>query len=177
MELVFSTGAGVERMDYWTGKRYIEKLSLDPAHLNVSRLDAGAPLLDSHSAYSIADQIGTVVPGSVKLTKSEARATVRFSKRAAVDAIWGDVADGIIRNVSVGYRVSKFLEDAGKDNALPVRTAVAWTPYEISLVSMPADAGSQIRKDKGDTNTCVIITRADDGDRMRRLRLALARAS
>lgn len=174
VELVFSTGAAVERMDWWTGKRYLEKLSLDPAHVKTDRLNAGAPLLDAHSAYSIADQIGTVVPGSVKLTKTEARATVRFSKRDAVTPIWNDVKDGIIRNVSVGYRVRKFEEDA-KDNKVPVRTAIDWEPFEISMVPMPADAGAQVRKDKGDTNRCEIVSRSSlitDADRVRRFQYA-----
>src|SRR5574341_778221 len=60
VELVFSTGAAVERMDWWTGKRYLEKLSLRPEHIRLDRLHAGAPLLDAHSAWSISDQIGVV---------------------------------------------------------------------------------------------------------------------
>jgi hypothetical protein len=176
VELVFSTGAAVERMDWWTGKRYLEKLSLKAEHLRLDRLNAGAPLLDAHSAWSITDQIGVVESDSVRLTAKEARATVRFSKRKSVDEIWGDVRDGIIRNVSVGYRVHKFEEDVSKGNALPVRTAVDWEPYEISMVPMPADAGAQVRSgDKSNTNQCVIVRMTQDEDRMRRFRLALAR--
>lgn len=178
IKLVFSTGAAVERMDWWTGKRYLEKLSLKPEHVRLTRLNAGAPLLDAHSAYSITDQIGVVEPGTVELTASEARATVRFSKRAAVDPIWGDVSDGIITCVSVGYRVHKFEEDASKGNRLPVRTAIDWEPYEISMVPMPADAGARVRSgDKSNTNACVIVRAlAIDEDRVRRFRLASARA-
>jgi hypothetical protein len=178
VELVFSTGAAVERMDYWAGKRYLEKLSLKSGHVRLERLNAGAPLLDAHSAWSISDQIGVVESGSVKLTSSEARATVRFSKREAVDPIWGDVRDGIIRNVSVGYRVHKFEEDAGKDNKLPVRTAVDWEPYEISMVPMPADVGARVRNGEfGSTNQCLIVCDGQDGDRLRRFRLARARGA
>jgi hypothetical protein len=159
VDLIFSTGAGVERMDWWTGDRYIEQLALSPKNVRIERLNAGGPLLDAHSAYSISDQIGTVEPGSVKLTGKEARATVRFSKRAQVEPIWQDVRDGIIRSVSVGYRVHKF-EEEKSGNQLPVRTAVDWEPFEISLVPMPADAGARVRSgDKTGTNTCVIVTR------------------
>jgi hypothetical protein len=179
VELVFSTGAAVERFDWWTGKRYLEKLSLKPDHIRLERLNSGAPLLDAHSAYSITDQIGVVEPGSVKLTASEARARVRFSKREAVEPIWGDVRDGIITCVSVGYRVHKFEEDAGKGNKLPVRTAIDWEPYEISMVPMPADAGAKVRSgDKSSTNMCVIVrAMAIDEDRNRRFRLARARVA
>jgi hypothetical protein len=176
VDLVWSTGAALERMDWWTGKRYIEKLSLKPEHIRLGRLNAGAPLLDAHSAYSITDQIGVVVSDSVKLTAKEARATVRFSKRDAVEPVFQDVRDGIIRNVSVGYRVYKFEEDASTGNKLPIRTAVDWEPFEISMVPMPADAGAQVRGgDKSNTNLCVILSHSEDADRLRGLKLAQAR--
>jgi hypothetical protein len=179
VDLVFSTGAAVERMDWWTGQRYLEKLSLKADDIRLDRLNSGAaPLLDAHSAWSIADQIGVVEPDSVRLTSTDARATVRFSKRAAVDPIWDDVRDGIIKNVSVGYKVYRFEEDKGNGNKIPVRTATDWEPYEISMVPMPADAGARVRGDKSNTNQCVILMRgfnSDDADRMRRLRLAMAR--
>jgi hypothetical protein len=177
VELVFSTGAGVERYDYWTGERYVEQLSLKPEAIRLDRMNAGAPLLDAHSSYSIADQIGVVVSGSVKLTGKEARAVVRFSKRDAVEPIWGDVRDGIIKNVSIGYRVHKFEEDKSDGKKIPVRTATDWEPFEVSLVPMPADAGAQVRSgDKSNTNQCVIVRAFDsDADRFRALRLARAR--
>jgi hypothetical protein len=177
VELIFSTGAAVERYDWWTGKRYREVLSLDPKHVRLDRLNSGGPLLDSHSAFSVGDILGTVVPGSVRLEKSKALATVRFSKRTSVEEIWRDVADGIIRSVSVGYRVHKFEEDASRDNKIPTRTAIDWEPFEVSMVPMPADAGAKVRKgDKGSTNPCVIRVPITDADRSRRLQLAHARA-
>lgn len=179
VELIFSTGAAVERMDWWSGKRYIEKLSMEPSAVKLDRLNAGGPLLDAHSAYSITDQIGAVEPGTAKIVKGEGRATVRFSRRDAVESIWQDVKDGIIRSVSVGYRVHKFEETAGKDGAVPTRLATLWEPYEISLVPMPADTGAKVRRDQIETNQCVIVTRdlavLADADRQRRLRLAAAR--
>src|SRR5690242_6677680 len=88
VELIFSTGAPVDRVDWWTGKRYVEKLSLKAGAIRLDRLNAGGPLLDSHSAYSLSDQIGVVVPGSATTDGKQARATVRFSKRDAVDPIF-----------------------------------------------------------------------------------------
>lgn len=179
VDLIFSTGAAVDRFDYWTGKRYREVLSMDPSHIRLQRLNAGAPLLDAHSAWSIGDVLGTVEPNSARVEKGKAYATVRFSKRASIDETWQDVRDGIIRNVSVGYRVHKFVEDAGKDGAMPTRTAIDWEPFEVSMVPMPADAGARVRSgDKSQTNACVLVRAAavDDADRMRRFRLALARA-
>src|SRR3989304_1501846 len=61
VELVFTTGAPVLRMDWWSGKQYVETLSLENGSVRLDRLNDGGPLLDSHSYRSIADQIGAVV--------------------------------------------------------------------------------------------------------------------
>jgi hypothetical protein len=157
VDVVFSTGADVERYDWWTGKRYIERLSMKPEHVRLDRLNAGGPVLDAHSSYSITDQIGVVE--SAKVVAKEGRASLRFSKRDSVTPIWGDIRDKVIRNVSVGYRVHKFEEETN-GNKLPIRTAIDWEPYEISMVPMPADMGAQVRSgDKSNTNPCVILTR------------------
>lgn len=178
VELTFSTGADVVRYDWVSGKRFIERLSMDPKHIRLERLNAGAPLLNAHSAYSLADQIGIVEPNTAKLAGKEGRATVRFSKRTDVEPFYQDVRDGIIRNVSVGYRVHRFEETAGKGE-MPVRLATDWEPYEISMVPMGSDAGARVRSSKDvPTNLCVIVAHgasAQDADRHRRLRLAKAR--
>lgn len=183
VELIFSTGADVTRYDWMTGTRYIERLSMKPENIRLDRLNAGAPLLNSHSAYSLADQIGIVESGSVKLNGKQARATVRFSKRADVEPFYQDVRDKIIRNVSVGYRVHRFEETQGKNAELPVRLATDWEPYEISMVPMGADSGAQTRGGRPGaqmrtsrevpTNPCTLVARAvEDADRLRRFRLA-----
>jgi hypothetical protein len=184
VEVIFTTGAAVERMDWMNGKRFLEKLSLEPSAVRLGRLNTGAPLLDAHGAYSLADQIGGVVEGSARIAGNEGRATIRFSRRSEVEPIWQDVRDGIIRNVSVGYRVHKFEESTEKALSLPVRTAVDWEPFEISLVPMGADAGARVRGHHVATNPCVIAMRNVDGgaatmsredaDRIRRFRLAKA---
>ena len=164
VDLILTTTTGVRRRDFWTGEEWVEVLSMDPAHVRLSRINAGAPLLDSHNAYSTADILGTVVPGSVSLTKKAMLGTVRFSKRDAVEEIWKDVKDGIIRDVSIGYRIYKFTEEArGKENSLPIRTAIDWEPFETSLVPIPADAGAKVRgAEPTDANECLIVTRAEE---------------
>jgi phage major head subunit gpT-like protein len=163
VELIFSTGADVERYDWSTGEKYIERLSMDPKHVRLDRLNAGAPLLNSHSAYSLSDQMGVVVDDSASVDGKRGRASVRFSKRADVEPYYQDVRDKVIRNVSVGYRTYRYEETEGKGNALPVRLATSWEPYEVSLVSMPADVGAQVRGVKPvDTNPCVIVTRKQE---------------
>ena len=59
--------------------------------------------------------------------------------------------------MSVGYRVYEYNEKTGKDGALPIRTAVDWEPFEISVVPMGADPGAQLRSDDSvEKNECVI---------------------
>jgi hypothetical protein len=181
IEISFSTGAAVDRIDYYSGKRYREVLSMKPGHVRLQRLNAAGPLLDTHSVWSVADVFGAVVEGSARLEKGVGLARVRFSKRDAVEPYWQDVKDRIIRSVSTGYKVYKFIEEAGKDGTIPTRTAVDWEPFEVSMVPMPADIGARFRSGEiSATNPCVIETRGaitTDADRMRRFRLALARAA
>jgi hypothetical protein len=142
VELVWTTGAEVERYDWWSGQRYTEALSLEPSAVDLSRLNRGAPFLNSHSSWSLRDVIGVVEKAWIEA--GEGRAVVRFSQRADVEPIWQDVQAGILRNISVGYEVQVYEEhfDEGK---LKRRTAVRWTPAELSLVPIPADAGAQVR--------------------------------
>lgn len=159
VDLIFSTGADVVRYDWMTGERYIERLSMKPQHVRLQRLNSGAPLLNTHSSYELRDQLGVVVDGSASVNGKTGLARVRFSKRDDVEPIYRDVLDKIVRNVSVGYRVHKFEEERGEDKKLPIRTAVDWEPYEISMVPMPADTGAQVRAKQVETNACEIVTR------------------
>jgi len=160
VDIVWSTGSDVERYDWNTDRRYIERLSMDPAHIRIERLNAGGPLLDSHSAWSVSDILGAVVPGSVAISKGEARARVKFSSRDEVAGIIRDVRDGIVRSVSVGYRVHQYEETTPKGNKLPIRLATDWEPFEVSMVPIPADAAAATRGARPvDTNQCEIVTR------------------
>lgn len=90
-----------------------------------------------------------------------------------------DVRDGIVKAVSIGYRIAVFQESEAKDGTL-IRTAVNWTPYEISMCPMGADAGAQTRGTKpADTNLCEIVRTVSpataDADLFLRARIARAR--
>lgn len=178
VELTFATPhADVLRYDWETGKRFYERLSLDPKHVRMDRLSSGtAPLLDTHSAWSLASQIGVVETATVNGKRGAA--TVRFSKRAEVEPFYQDVLDKIIRNNSVGYRVFRFEDTGEARDGHVVMLATDWEPYEISMVPMGADAGARTRSAKDiPTNSCVIVRSGmTDADRDRFLWLARARA-
>lgn len=151
-EVTWTTGAGVRRYDWKYDRYYIEVLSLDPKHVDMSRLESGnAPVLNAHSGFDLASVLGVVERASI----NPPTATLRFSKRAEVEPIFQDVQDNIIRNVSVGYRVMAF-EMIPPPDLLSDWTyrATSWQPMEISLVPLPADAGANVRNQKDATNPC-----------------------
>jgi hypothetical protein len=144
IEVIFSTGAPVERYDYWAGERYVEQLSMDPNAIRLERLNGGAPVLNTHSSWDLSSVIGVVEDGTARVEKGQGVAKLRFSERPDVEPFWGDIKGRVIRNISVGYVVHKMEEDRS-DAKIPVRTAVDWEPYEISMVPMGADPGAQTR--------------------------------
>ncbi len=163
VDLIFSTGADVERMNWWTGERYIERLAVKPENVRLDRLNSGASLLDSHSSYGLSSVLGVVVDGTASMSGGKGTAKVRFAKDdPAADAAWNKVSQKIVRHVSVGYRTHAVEEILPKKKGdMTVRVATDWEPYEISLVPIPADAGAKLRDSKSfDTNSCVIETRA-----------------
>ena len=138
VEVVWSTGAPVKRRDL--DGDYVERLSLQPEAVDLSRL-IGASVLDAHRQTAVRDVLGTVRDAAV--TGKQGIATIQFSARPEVEPIWQDVTAGILRHVSVGYSVEAW-DDSTEDDRR-VRTAVRWTPHEISLVPSPADPGATVR--------------------------------
>lgn len=151
-EVVWTTGARVKRGGFWS-EPFWEELSLDGKAVNMERLASGtAPLLDTHRARSVRDQIGVVDDADI------GRATVRLSNRADVDDIKRDLKDRIIRNVSVGYDVERYEELPEKQDNLRVLRAVRWTPYELTLAPMGADAGAHVRAEQAENHRCEFVT-------------------
>lgn len=140
VEVVWSTGANVARRDRQGD--FIEQLDMSPDAVDLSRLAAGAPVLNSHNAYDLESVLGVVE--RAWLEGGEGRALVRFSARADVAPILADIRDGILRNISVGYDVMEWA-DAKASDGKRIKRAVRWQPAEISLVPIPADASAQVR--------------------------------
>ena len=160
IEVVWSTGASVRRRDPWSGRSYEEVLSLDPSHVDLTRLNGGAPLLNTHGAFDLEDVIGVVERAWIAREAGSyvGRATVRFSDRADVEPIWQDVKGGIIRNVSVGYAVRAY-EIREEEGAIPIWTAVDWQPLELSAVPVGADGAAGFRSQPTPT-TCRLLRQA-----------------
>lgn len=146
VEVVWSTGAPVRRRDM--AGPYIERLSLAPEAVDLSRLE-GASVLDAHRQTAVRDVLGSV--RSAAVDGKRGTAVIQFSARPEVEPVWQDVLAGILRHVSVGYSVEEWAETA--ENGARVQTAVRWTPHEISLVPTPADPGAHIRMETEMTDT------------------------
>ena len=152
VEVVWSTGAPVRRRDM--DGQYVERLSLAPEAVDLSRLE-GASVLDAHRQTAVRDVLGSV--RSATVDGKRGTALIQFSARPEVEPIWQDVQAGILRHVSVGYSVEEWAEST--ENGARVLTAVRWTPHEISLVPTPADPGAQIRMETEmpDTETQEVV--------------------
>ena len=110
-----------------------EILSHEMEAADLSRLNDGAPLLFNHNPDRV---IGVVERAYIDGKKKRGYARVRFSRNAFAQEILSDVKDGVLRNVSFGYSIDK-MEERGSGDYV----ATAWSPYEVSVVSVPADPG------------------------------------
>ncbi len=147
-EIVFSAGAAVRRYDYWRERAYNEVLVVDDTAIRMDRFKRGIPLLDTHSSWSLESQLGVVE--NPKIEAGRGIATATFSRRDSVAGVVQDVADGIIRSVSVGYvRHRVEMVPPENDGELWTYRVIDWEPMEVSLVPIPADMDSQILRSAG----------------------------
>lgn len=141
IQVIWTTGASVRRVD-WDGEEYDEVLSLEPGAVNLDRLNGGAPLLDAHQDRESANIVGSVVQGTAKIENGRGVATVLLSKASDVADIVTKIREGTARNVSVGYWIDHTVR---RDGNPPTIFVDRWTPLEISVAPIPADAGAQFR--------------------------------
>lgn len=134
--LAFSSESPVER---WWG---VETLDHSPGAVRLERLKSGGPLLLDHDPTR---QVGVVESVTIDADRI-GRAVVRFSRSQAGEEIYQDVLDGIRTNVSVGYCIDELVLERREDEKEYYR-ATAWTPMEVSIVSIPADISVGVGRD------------------------------
>lgn len=141
-EIVFTTGATVRRSG-WLGE-WDESLEVSEKAIRMDRIASGTvPFLKNHDSSDISNVIGVVERAWIQ--DGEGRAVVRFSEREDVQPIFQDIKNGILRGVSIGYRVHEFKETTPKDAEIRSFLAVDYEILEISAVPIPADAASGFR--------------------------------
>lgn len=129
VELAFASETPYER--YWG----IEILDCAQTSIRLGRLTTGGPLLMDHDSRDHVGVIESVQIGADRVC----RAIVRFGKSARAEEVFQDVQDGIRRNVSVGYMIHEATLVETRDGKETYRVT-DWEPFEISMVSVPADA-------------------------------------
>jgi hypothetical protein len=164
IDVVWTTGSSVRRYDWYNDTQYDEELVVTSDAVDMSRFDAGTvQVLDNHSVYGgVSAILGIATRGSIE--NGEGRATVRLSGRPEMAGIVADIRAGIIRAISFGYRVTRYEITRAIDRTdgvnVPLYRAVAWQPYEISFVTVPADADASTREQPKNGVPCEFITRA-----------------
>jgi hypothetical protein len=180
VDVVWSTGERVLRGYF---DKYYEELSLNARHVRLGRFNNGAPFCDGHPLkggdYRAAIVRGVIVAGTAHTNGKQGTATVRFAK-AAIDPeaemLFQKVQDGIVQNLSIGYRIYKLEKAEESVDKVPVYRAIDWEPVELSSVSAGDDDGAGFRSADRSPNPCEFIARGviTDTDRNRTLRLAEA---
>lgn len=163
-DVVWSVGAPGPRYDWNTGTTFIEELSMDPAHVRMARLQSGnSPFLDNHDQYAGADGVVGVVE-SASLKDGAGIATIRHADTPDVANTVRKIADGIIKNISVGYAVYRYeRQPMAEGETVPTWLAVDWEPMEISCVPVGFDENAVVRgKSKSNVTPCVFVTETEE---------------
>ena len=128
VELAFSSEEPVGR---WFGD---EILDHGKKAIRFDRLRNRAAVLVNHDQD---DQVGVVESARVDADRV-GRAVVRFGRSTRAAEIFQDVQDGIRSLVSVGYQIHDLKLESSGDSG-DVYRVTEWEPFEVSIVSTPAD--------------------------------------
>lgn len=146
VDLAFCSEAPYER---WWG---VEILDCAPKSVRMQRLNNKASVLVDHRSEK---HVGVVERASIDGDR-KGRARVRLGRSNFASEILQDIADGIRTKVSVGYMVHDLVLERKQDDISTYRVT-DWEPFEISIVSVPADdtvgvgrAATRYSKEKAD---------------------------
>lgn len=129
------------RLSFSSEKPYLREYGFEvlghrPGEVDLSRLNSGnAPLLKDH-IQAVDSMVGFVE--TAEIVNGRGEAVVRFSKTDDGDMMLARVRAGEVKCVSVGYRVQESTHVSEREGR-PLYRATRWSPYEISLVAVPAD--------------------------------------
>ena len=132
--LSFSSEEPYER---WYG---LEILDHTEGAIDLTRLNEIGCLLFNHNRDNVIGKINRAW-----LEKNRGYAEVEFDTDDESEKIYQKVKSGTLKGVSVGYRVDSWEEVVVNKTSAdgkftgPCSIARKWTPYEISIVSVPAD--------------------------------------
>lgn len=151
----------------WFDEPWVEILGHKSSEVDLSRLNSGAPVLANHDRGAAAATSPMAAIGVVDKAWIEdgvGRAEIRLSRRPEIAGLLQDIADGIVRNVSVGYQINERTLLRSHSDAPDEYRVTSWTPMEISLVDLPADATIGI----GRSQNFEVVQLPDSGDTQRK---------
>lgn len=135
-EIAFSSEQPYQRQ-FWDEQNQ-EMVVLDeilvhtPEAVDLSRLNNNAPLLFNHN---FDNHIGVVCNARID-ADNVGRALVKFSKHGTLaNDIRNKVIEGTMEKISVGYDIKEYHIDYAKSQLIVTK----WSPFELSVVSVPAD--------------------------------------
>ena len=136
-DVLFYSGAPIERYNWFKDEEYLLSFSTDPKDIRFDRLNGGAPVFKDHMPM-VDSTIGRT--SNARLVNGKAYATLTFSDREDLDGFWQDVQAGILNAVSMGVSIDE-LEDITprSKGATKHYMARGWEPFEISVVPLGAD--------------------------------------
>ncbi|MEP5730352.1 MAG: capsid cement protein [Sulfitobacter sp.] len=146
IECVFSTGMLVKHYLLHNGTwQFMQtRLVLTPEACDTSQAEKGVlPVLDQHGVWNTKNVLGNVQ--EITFANNEARAVLKFSQADSVQDTWQKVADGSLRQVSVGFDIIERelrIEQNASGEDFEVMYFTKWRPVEISMVVMGADEGA-----------------------------------
>lgn len=127
-----------------------EVLDHSPEAVDLTRLNENAVLLFNHNRDKVLGRINRAW-----IENYRGMAEVEFDKDAQAEVIYQKVKSGTLKGVSVGYRINVIEEvSPGKSSTDgrftgPCDIARRWEPYEISIVSVPADITVGVGREGG----------------------------
>lgn len=146
----FSSEKAVRRYDWLKGEYYMEILGHEQGNVDLSRLNDLGVALFNHDRDKV---VGVVESPVLDAAVHRCLANIRFDKDDESEKIYQKVYNGTLKGVSVGYMVSRWeIVEAGNKSTCgrfegPCRIAREWQPYEISIVSIPADTDVGVGRD------------------------------
>lgn len=143
IEVVMATEHAVKRIDWQRRRWFDEILLMQPRYIRKQRLDSTLPLLRNHNGWSVDSVIGRVE--NYRFENARMIGKLKFGTDERSNSDWERVKSGLLRDVSIGYRVFEYeIEERGTDET-PVYRAIDYELFELSLVAIPADPGAHAR--------------------------------
>lgn len=158
----FSSDQPVLRFD-WLDGPYNEILGHAQGNVDLTRLSEIGVALFNHDPNQ---PIGKVLTPLIDSKVRKGSANIQFDSDEASDVVYQKVLSGTLKGVSVGYRVTAWESvaegETSKDGLYkgPCEIARKWEPFEISIVSVPADATVGVGRSMDDLDIRQLIEQA-----------------